>query len=265
MNTGLVLDIGSGPKPFYSADVLLELKNSTDDQRWGRSLKVDRPTIIYDGNVFPFKERAFSYSVCKHVLEHVSNPAFFLDEISRISKSGYIETPSEIYELIFAPYDGHKWIISIDKNELSLREKLQENTSKFGGIFDHLVDRPQYQLGDHLFQEHRNLFLVEYFWKDKIEYNVIPANGSLSISIDGEQKIWELCRKNKIENVIVENIRNKASALRRVFAKIDMESLLMCPYCNLSVKNKEHFYLCTHCNAQFKKKGKYVIDMTKGN
>ena len=110
----MIIDIGSGHKPHNHASILLEYRKAGDEHRWNRKLKIDRPTIIYYGYKMPFKDKVFSFSMCRHVLEHVDSPRRFLNEIQRISNAGYIETPSEISELIFTPYEEHKWVIYLD-------------------------------------------------------------------------------------------------------------------------------------------------------
>jgi len=47
----------------------------------------------------PFKDKEFDFVYCRHVLEDVHNPEFVFNEIKRVSKAGYIETPSPWAEL----------------------------------------------------------------------------------------------------------------------------------------------------------------------
>lgn len=47
----------------------------------------------------PFEDDAFDFSYARHVLEDVQNPVAVFKELVRVSKRGYIETPSVITEV----------------------------------------------------------------------------------------------------------------------------------------------------------------------
>jgi len=84
---GKLLDVGCGTKPYEELFL-----NSTEyiglefDSPTNRVAK--RADHFYDGNTFPFQGEAFDGVICNQVLEHVFNPEQFLQEISRIIKSG---------------------------------------------------------------------------------------------------------------------------------------------------------------------------------
>ncbi len=99
----LVLDVGSGGNPHPAADVILD-KYIDPIHRQGAQLRSDRPLVLADAGKMPFRDKAFDFVVAFHVLEHVRDPRAFLEELQRVGKAGYIETPNVFFERI-VPYD----------------------------------------------------------------------------------------------------------------------------------------------------------------
>lgn len=59
--------------------------------------------IIYDGKIFPFKDKTFDCVICTYVLHHISNPLEILNEMKRIANR--IIIIEETYENILAKLD----------------------------------------------------------------------------------------------------------------------------------------------------------------
>jgi ubiquinone/menaquinone biosynthesis C-methylase UbiE len=108
----LVLDIGSGHNPHPRANVLTDRYIEENVDRSGKPIKVDekRPFIICDAQCLPFKSKVFDYIIASHIAEHAESPENFCNELIRISKRGYIETPSKFGE-IFLTEPFHKWYV----------------------------------------------------------------------------------------------------------------------------------------------------------
>ncbi|MCK9273263.1 class I SAM-dependent methyltransferase [Candidatus Gracilibacteria bacterium] len=241
----MIIDIGSGHKPHQKADVLLEYKGGSNEERWHQNLVTDRPTVLYNGHIFPFKDKSFTSSICRHVLEHVDNPDIFLKEIERISEAGYIETPSEIAELIFTPYDKHKWIIFKSKNKILIKEKTKENTSKLGALFDYLCENEK-EFENSFYWSRRKLFFVEINWKDTINFEIIPNSPDTFFNLYDKKILNEITQKNK-------HINNKKTFKKR---KIDevyafLEKNLICPLCSKNLIFLSTNFYCRHCNYQY--------------
>ncbi|PKO96957.1 MAG: SAM-dependent methyltransferase [Bacteroidetes bacterium HGW-Bacteroidetes-7] len=171
-----VLEVGPGSNPTKRADVLLEKFIDNNQHRRG-DLKIFPHQRLVEGDAeeMPFKDKEFDYSICCHVLEHAEDPAIFLNELMRVSKGGYIETPSLIGEFL-APKKSHKWLLLEINQKLVLYEKSkvwEEQSFNYGDFFlNHMpYNSLLYRLLD---MTQDNFMVVRYLWKDNIEYLVNP-------------------------------------------------------------------------------------------
>src|SRR3989344_6715828 len=94
----LVLDLGSGDKPFWRADVIVDKYLEDDRQRSSGPVLLDKNKLFIKADVenLPFKDKVFDFVYCSHLLEHVENPVKAINEITRVAKKGYIEVPYAI-------------------------------------------------------------------------------------------------------------------------------------------------------------------------
>lgn len=112
MNIGLdelVLEVGSGDLPYYRSDVLLNKYPDDPSQRLG-DLVIDRPFVVGSAEALPFADKSFDYIIASQVLEHSLHPDKFFNELSRVGKRGYIETPSALRERL-NDWPFHRWYI----------------------------------------------------------------------------------------------------------------------------------------------------------
>ena len=158
--TGLVLEIGSGDNPHPRADVLLDRYPGADNRERGGDLVVDRPFVVADAHHLPFKDGAFAYTICSHILEHMDDPLQFAAELRRVSAAGYIQSPSEIAERLFH-WSFHRWYVNLENDTLVLHPR--EPHEPFGELFDYLYAfNPAY----YFFQRSMpDLFWVEREWR----------------------------------------------------------------------------------------------------
>src|SRR6478672_5615707 len=113
----LVLDVGSGDKPSWRADVLLDryLGNEFAVQRSGRGrARISRPLFNADAAAMPFADGAFDYTICSNLLEHVVDPAGVIRELMRVSRAGYIEVP-EASSAKIVDFPSHLWWCRLDE------------------------------------------------------------------------------------------------------------------------------------------------------
>jgi glycosyltransferase involved in cell wall biosynthesis len=138
-----VLDIGSGHNPHPRADVLVDDELGESPHRSWRSARTDNLSFVMaDACSLPFKDSSFDYALALHIAEHMDNPEAFCKELMRVSKRGYIETPSKCSEkLLNEPV--HKNFISQKGSTLVFERKHKNKDIKwFYGLFYYGRKRP---------------------------------------------------------------------------------------------------------------------------
>lgn len=173
-----VLEIGPGHNPTYRSNVIVEKFINTNYHRCDDVKVYNHQTFIHaDGEKLPFKDKEFDYVICNQVLEHVDDPQLFIAELCRVSKRGYIETPSLIGEYLF-PKESHKWAILDIDGKLVMYEKSKmpgNYKNDYGDLFlYHLPFQSlPYKL---LWLTERNMMINHYEWKDNVEVIVNPED-----------------------------------------------------------------------------------------
>jgi ubiquinone/menaquinone biosynthesis C-methylase UbiE len=94
----LVVDIGSGAFPNPRADVLCDRELTDNRHRSGMAAVVDRPFVVADVTALLFRDGSIDFAIVSHLAEHVADPVAMCDELRRVAKAGYIETPSPLAE-----------------------------------------------------------------------------------------------------------------------------------------------------------------------
>jgi hypothetical protein len=162
--TGLVLEVGSGENPHPRANILVDRYISDNTERGG-DIVIDRPLVIADAHQLPFRDNAFAYIICSHILEHMDDPPQFVRELERTGAAGYIGSPSEIAERLFH-WSFHRWYVNLlEDGTLVLHRKEPEET--FGELFDYLYE---YNPAYYFFQRSMpDLFWIEQEWQGHIK------------------------------------------------------------------------------------------------
>ncbi len=133
-----VLDVGSGHQPNRRANVIID--KYTGDTIHRTTAKIEMPGdkyfVLGDALVSPFADKEFDCVIASHIGEHVDDPVKFCNELQRISKSGYIETPGPITEILL-PANSHKWIVRKSGNGLIFKKNkyLKPLSKLFYSIF----------------------------------------------------------------------------------------------------------------------------------
>jgi|GEM_PF-1353821 len=140
-----VLDVGGWASPFNRADWVIDLqpyetrgyygKVGLPASQGGEREYFTRDTWITrdlcDREPWPFPDKWFDFSICSHTLEDIRDPLFVCSELIRVSKRGYIETPSRLAETCrgwfherIAGLSHHHWLIDYGPNRLDFTMKL---------------------------------------------------------------------------------------------------------------------------------------------
>ena len=183
-----ILDIGCGYTAHENATVICDVQDLS-------SFYKDKNFVKLDGNVLPFKDNEFDFVIASHVIEHVKDVKTFINELSRISSKGYIELPTILEDnLVFENKKDHIWHMEFDDvdNKLNISEKIQylepmitvSTSKKFSKIF-------------------RQSLVLELYWEDNIEFNLIQKNKNDS------QKISRLTLFRKFLSKHLRNILRK--------------------------------------------------------
>jgi SAM-dependent methyltransferase len=132
-----VLDLGSGHHPFPYATQLSDI-SLTDGSigRAGGEFRNPRglPCFEFGAESIPFGDGEFDFIYCSHVLEHSTDPARACEEIMRVGRRGYIETPSSHKDLWMgsAKASNHTMAVDWTGDELVFRPYAPEEIQGLG-------------------------------------------------------------------------------------------------------------------------------------
>ncbi len=252
----LVLEIGSGDNPRPRSDILCDRIPDDDTQRAGK-IVLDRPFIAADGQHLPFADNSFDYIICCHVLEHAEDPALFLSELMRVGKGGYIETPTETCERLYGwPY--HRWLINLDSSgKLILKRKVREGD--FGQLFHCLYAADPVYARFH--DRNHNLFLIQYEWSGKIDYEIVESD-SVLMDLNNREVVAELLGRRERPG-LSSLVKGLASPQLRRWVKStvvkgrhkrtlqDIKSIIVCPVCKEQVQWHDNLISCQNCGRTY--------------
>jgi SAM-dependent methyltransferase len=188
----LVVDIGSGDKPHWRADVLVDHYPDSDHaaQRSGGSrARIDRVFFDADAARLPFDTGIFDFAICSHMLEHVPDTAAVLDEISRVARAGYIEVP-EAASAKIVDFPSHLWWCRLEDDVLVFQAK---TTPWFDSeIHDYLVASGLERRLGRLLDADLDHRVISLHWEGSIPYRVEgvldPALVERAHQVDADQR-----------------------------------------------------------------------------
>lgn len=246
-----VLDIGSGDSPFAPADVLCERFPWDDNERTAR-FKQDRPLVIGDIEALPFKDKAFDFIHCSHVLEHTFHPEKAIAELMRVGRRGYIEVPSSYYEKTLRSYAGHLWFIQEENGTLVFKPKPRGivDQEQINVLEQQLLER------DSLFSAFyyarlSSLFTIRLWWKDTIPFRLEGSLDSLENFTKGSADMSHGETKEErpagLAYAVKRWVKNRSQRVK----KVDLASLIACPRCKGSLARTGTAWHCEPCAVTY--------------
>ena len=184
-----VLDLGSGGDPFPYATVLTDRFVEHSPSRRERLITADKRFVVSDIHELPFRDKTFDFVYCSHVLEVIDDPLRACQEIMRIGKRGYIETPTLGKDTLFAWARGlQKWhVVGID-HHLCFFEYCERQLDGIRSSMwhDRIFSRWYDALQD-VFYNNQDVFNVIFPWEGRFSVFAFRLDGSvrvLNASID---------------------------------------------------------------------------------
>ena len=152
-----VLDIGCGYNANKFAKVICDVQDLSNHYQEKKFIRLTEKKL-------PFKDKEFDFVVASHVMEHVEDVEFFIKELERVSKKGYIELPTILEDnLVFENKKDHLWHMDFDdvEHKLLISKKVQ--------YFEPVLTVATVKKMNEVF---RTSFVLELFWEDIIDYKI---------------------------------------------------------------------------------------------
>jgi uncharacterized protein YbaR (Trm112 family)/SAM-dependent methyltransferase len=230
----LVLEVGAGGNPYPRANVMLDAMESTIERN-EQSLIKDRPLVLGLCEELPFKDKSFDFIIASHVLEHTADPEKFLNELMRVGKAGYIETPEGWFEKMCA-FTYHRLEVSANMEKLFIRKKPCWKPDEIATLWDAKLAKSK-PLFDFL-RINPDLNHLRFYWKDHIEYEIVNPETNAEWPYPVEASLNSQTRMNANISVMQSarewylNTRRKLLSQKKRNANIDILKLVRCPTCH---------------------------------
>ena len=102
-----ILDIGCGYSANNHATTICDVQDLS-------SFYKNKNFVILKNNDLPFDDNQFDFVISSHVMEHVKDLKYFIKEIERVSKRGYIELPTKLEDNLVLKIKEHLWQMDFD-------------------------------------------------------------------------------------------------------------------------------------------------------
>jgi ubiquinone/menaquinone biosynthesis C-methylase UbiE len=163
-----ILDIGCGYNANKFATVICDVQDLS-------TYYTDKKFIKLSDKNLPFNDNEFDFIIASHVMEHVEDVEFFIRELERISKKGYIELPTMLEDnLVFENKKDHLWHMDFDdvEHKLLISKKIQ-----------YIEPVLTVSSAKKLYEIFRKSLVLELFWEDNIDYKIDKSTKKISKKI----------------------------------------------------------------------------------
>ena len=153
-----ILDIGCGYTANEFASTICDVQDLSKFYENKNFIKLTTKQL-------PFKNNQFDFVVASHVMEHVDDLKFFISELERVSKMGYIELPTKLEDnLVFENKKDHLWHMDFDdaNSKLLISKKIQ--------FIEPILTVSTIQK---LRNNFKNSFILELYWENKIDHDFV--------------------------------------------------------------------------------------------
>ncbi len=156
-----ILDIGCGYGANKYATTVSDIQDLSNHYK-------DKSFVKITEKKLPFKDKEFDFVIASHVIEHVEDISYFLNELSRVGKRGYIEVPTRLEDnLVFENKKDHIWHLVFDdvNNQINILKKQQ--------YFEPVLTVGSIKKFNEYFRES---LVIELSWEDSIQFNMDDDN-----------------------------------------------------------------------------------------
>ena len=180
-----ILDIGCGYTAHSNASVICDVQDLSHFYKDKKFIRLKEKTL-------PFKNKEFDFVIASHVMEHVDDVDYFIEELERVSVKGYIELPTILEDnLVFENKKDHLWHMEFDdnENELLISKKIQ--------FLEPMITVSSIKKLSKYF---RQSLILELYWENSIEFKKIEKN------LENIEKISRLTLVRKFFSKLFRNI-----------------------------------------------------------
>ena len=180
-----ILDIGCGYTAHNNASVICDVQDLSHFYKDKKFIRLKEKTL-------PFKNKEFDFVIASHVMEHVDDVDYFIEELERVSVKGYIELPTILEDnLVFENKKDHLWHMEFDdnENELIISKKIQ--------FLEPMITVSSIKKLSKYF---RQSLILELYWENSIEFMKIEKN------LENYEKISRLILVRKFFSKLFRNI-----------------------------------------------------------
>ena len=151
-----ILDIGCGYSANEFANTICDVQDLSKFYEGKNFVKLEKKQL-------PFDDNQFDFVIASHVLEHVEDFKFFINELERVSSKGYIELPTKLEDnLVFENKKDHLWHMDFNDvdSKLMISKKLQFVEPVLTVSMAHRLRK-----------NFKSSFILELYWENEIDYD----------------------------------------------------------------------------------------------